>query len=128
MQLSINFQADALVDPVMGDLYSKLFLLPDTMTLDKSQLYGYGITDLRSVLDNSVNEPTRVQRTIPPDQEYMFRVGMFSNRDSTRNPARKPPDYVLRSGLVLENDDPVYIIRANREPTRVAFGKITSEK
>jgi hypothetical protein len=124
IQLAINFRADSLVNPAMGDLHAKLFLLPDSMTLDKNQLYGYGITDLRSVLDNRVNEETSLRRTILPDQEYMFRVGMFS--DPEEIPASEQRNYVLRSGLVLKKEELIYIIRANSDSTFVPFGKISS--
>jgi hypothetical protein len=120
--LSIDFKADSLVNPAMGDLRSTLFLLPDTMTLDKDQLYGYGITDLRSVLDNRANIMTRLRRTILPNQEYMFRVGMYSY--SIGISASKPRDYVLRSGLAFKEEDLLYIIRANSDSTFVPFGKI----
>lgn len=127
IQLSIDFKADSLVNPMMSDLYSRLFLPPDTMTLDKTQVYGYDITDLRYVLDNPVNELTSVQRTIAPDQEYMFRVGMFSDRTSNVQSARDH-NYTLRTGLLLKNEDLVYVIRANRksdtDSTLVPFGKI----
>lgn len=73
IELSIDFKADSLVNPAMGDLHSKLFLPPDTMTLDKNELYGYSITDLKSVLDNRVDKPISLHRKILPDEEYMFR-------------------------------------------------------
>jgi len=79
MALSIGFKADSLVNPAMGDLHSTLFLPPHTMTLDKNQLYGYGISDLKSVLDNRGKEETGLCRAILPDHEYMFRVGMFTD-------------------------------------------------
>ncbi len=122
IEVSIDFKADSLVNPAMGELRSKLFLPPDTMTLDKNQLYGYGITDLKFVLDNRVDEPTSLRRTILPDKEYMFRVGMFS--DPTSISASEQRDYVLRSGLVLKKEDLIYIIRANSDSTLVPFGKI----
>jgi hypothetical protein len=120
--LSIDFKADSLVNRAMGNLRSRLFLPPDTMTLDKNQLYGYGIADLRSVLDNGIDAPTSLRRTILPDQEYMFRVGMVS--DPTTISASERRDYVLRSGLVLKKEDLVYIIRANSDSTLVPFGKM----
>lgn len=106
----------------MGELHSKLFLPPDTMTLDKNQLYGYGIANLKSVLDNHIDEPTSLRRTILPDQEYMFRIGMFSDPNSIS--ASEQRNYVLRSGLVLKKEDLIYIIRANSDSTLVPFGKI----
>jgi hypothetical protein len=124
IELLIDFKADSLVNPAMGDLYSKLFLPPDSMTLDKNPLYGYGITDLKSVLDNRADEPTSLHRKILPDQDYMFRVGMFSDRNSNKIADSEQRNYVLRSGLVLKKEDLIYIIRANSDSTLVPFGKI----
>lgn len=73
LELTINFPADSFATGEGGDVYLKLFLPPDTMTLDKEPLYGYGVTSLESFLD--FNKPTMLQRTINPKEECLFYIG-----------------------------------------------------
>jgi len=62
LELTINFPADSFATGEGGNYYLKLFLPPDTMTLDKESLYNYGITGLESFLD--FNKPTMFKRPI----------------------------------------------------------------
>ncbi|MBC8151752.1 MAG: hypothetical protein H7Z72_02470 [Bacteroidetes bacterium] len=76
IELNINFPADSFPVSPSPDSYVKLFLPPDTMTLDKQSLYNYGykITDLRSFLDTSFNKPTMFRRTVNPKEESLFYI------------------------------------------------------
>jgi hypothetical protein len=73
LELTINFPADSFATGEGGNYYLKLFLPPDTMTLDKESLSNYGITGLESFLD--FNKPTMFQRTINPKEECLFYIG-----------------------------------------------------
>lgn len=73
LELTINFPADSFATGEGGNVYLKLFLPPDTMTLDKASLSKYGITGLESFLD--INKPTMFQRTINPKEECLFYTG-----------------------------------------------------
>jgi hypothetical protein len=74
LELTINFPVDSLEILSSTDAYLKIFLLPDTMTLDKVQLYNYGVTGLRSLLDFGLKKPTTLQRTIKPKEECLFYI------------------------------------------------------
>jgi hypothetical protein len=73
LELTINLPADSFATGEGGNVYLKLFLPPDTMTLDKESLHYYGITGLESFLD--FNKPTMFQRTINPKEECLFYIG-----------------------------------------------------
>lgn len=73
LELTINLPADSFATGEGGNVYLKLFLPPDTMTLDKESLSYYGITGLETFLDN--NKPTMFQRTIKSKEECLFYVG-----------------------------------------------------
>jgi hypothetical protein len=75
LELMINFPADSFAIPTLPDSYLKLFLPPDTMTLDKESSYNFGVTDLKSFLDTGLNKPTMLRRTINPKEECIFCIG-----------------------------------------------------
>jgi hypothetical protein len=118
LELTINFPGDSIAVLSSRDSYLKLFLLPDTMTLDKVSLYGYGITDLKSILDTGLNRPTMLERTINPQEECLFYVGVhFLNGDG-----------VTRTGLVLKEQSLFYRISINDGSTLIPCGHIILNK
>ena len=69
LDLTVNFSADSIEIPNSPDTFVKLFLPPDTMTLDKQNLFSYGVTELESF-----DQSTRFQRTINPKGDCLFYV------------------------------------------------------
>jgi hypothetical protein len=100
LELAISFPADSFAILASNDSYLKLFLPPDTMTLDKESLYDYGVTGLKSFLDTSFNKPTMFQRTVNSKGECLFYIGMLLYQ------ARG----TMRTGLVLNEHDLFYKI------------------
>jgi hypothetical protein len=72
LELTINFTADAFKDLLGAGSVFQIFLPPDTMRLDKELLYDFGATGLRSFLDAGLIKPTRLQRTIDPNEDLFF--------------------------------------------------------
>jgi hypothetical protein len=97
VELTVRFPADSIPSP---NAYVKLFLLPDTMTLEKVALYDYGVTDLRSFLNAGFHEPTMLRRTIAPHESCGFYVAALSSR----------PGGTVRAGLVKKERDLFYRI------------------
>lgn len=69
LEITINFSADSIQIPNSPNTFVKLFLPPDTMTLDKQNLFSYGITDL-----GAFDKPTRFHKTVNPKEDCLFYV------------------------------------------------------
>ena len=100
VELTINFPTDSFPVIPSRDAYLKVFLPPDTMTLDKVSLYDYGLTGLISLLDTAFNKPAMLQRTINYKEECLFYIGMLLYQASG----------TVRTGLVLEEQSLFYRI------------------
>jgi hypothetical protein len=82
LDLTVNFPADSFAISSLSGSYLKVFLPSDTMTLDKVQLYDYGLTGLESFLDANFNKPTMLQRTINSKEEWIFYIGILIHQAS----------------------------------------------
>lgn len=100
LELKINFPADSYAIPPTSYSYLKLFMLQDTMKLEKESLYDYGATGLKSFLDTGLDEPTMLQKTINPKEEYIFYIGALSHQAGG----------TVRAGLVLKEQNLFYKI------------------
>jgi hypothetical protein len=77
LEWTINFSGDpyefpASVGASVGG-YFKIILPSDTMTRDKEDLFNYGLTDV-GFLDNSIDKPASLKRTISPKKSSGFYV------------------------------------------------------
>lgn len=99
-ELTIHFPADSFPIPPSSDSYLKLLLPPDTMTLAKEGLYGYGATGLTSFLDTGLHKPTRLQKTLQPKEEFLFYIAALSYQSGG----------TVRAELVLKEEDLFYRI------------------
>lgn len=107
LELTINFPADSFA-------IFKLFLPPDTMTLDKESLYNYGISGLRSFLDTNFNKPTMLQRTINPKEQCLFYIVTLFHQGGG----------VARAALTLKEQDLVYKISLGQYSALIPCGQI----
>ena len=76
LELNIDFPVEYEV-PSLPGRYFKILLPSDTMALDKEPLPDYGITDLKSFLDNSIHKPSSLKRTINPKESGGFYVAIL---------------------------------------------------
>lgn len=67
MEVKIAFSADSMAIPGSPTTFVKIFLPSDTMTMDKKDLFSYGVTRLASL-----DQPTSFQRTIKPKEDCLF--------------------------------------------------------
>ena len=73
LELKIIFPADSFATGEGGNMYMKVFLLPDSLALNKQILFNNGVTGLESFLD--FNKPTMFQRTLNPKEECFVNIG-----------------------------------------------------
>ena len=72
IELKISFSADSIAIPNSPNTFVKVFLPADTMTLDKQNLFSYGVTQLES-FDKSTN----FQRIVNPKEDCLFYTVAF---------------------------------------------------
>ncbi|HLK30774.1 MAG TPA: hypothetical protein VKT28_19510 [Puia sp.] len=101
--LKIDFPIDSYEVPGIPGEYSKVLVPPDTMTIDKEQLYGYGLTGLKSFLDNSLSKPSSLKRTINPKESSGFYVVIL-------RPMPEGLNGILRTGLTIKGQNLFYRI------------------
>ncbi|MEO7988528.1 MAG: hypothetical protein ABI663_03245 [Chryseolinea sp.] len=116
LELTISFNSFTLFPS--PDSFLKLFLPSDTMTLANTIAYDYGV-DVKSFLDKSFSEPTVLQRTINPNEEYFFNIGALSDQGGS----------VERAELVLKGQDLFYrILGPHLDPELIPCGRIVIKK
>lgn len=100
-ELTVNFSADSIGIPNSPDTFVKLFLPADTMTLDKQNLFSYGVTELESF-----DKPTSFQRSINPKENCLFYVVavFYQTNAEARNQGRGGN----RAELILKGQDLFY--------------------
>lgn len=98
LELTVNFSADSIAIPNSPDTFVKLFLPPDTMTLDKRNSFNYGVADLEAF-----DEATRFQRKLNPKEDCLFNVVaiFYQTRANARNQERGGN----RGELILKGQD-----------------------
>ncbi len=104
LELNIDFPVDLYEVQGLPGNYYKVLVPPDTMTIDKESLYGYGLTGLKSFLDNSIHKPSSLKRIINPKESSGFYVVILSlTTEGT-------PGSTLRTGLSLKGQNLFYKI------------------
>ena len=74
LELKIDFPVDLYEVAGLPGKYYKVLVPPDTMTIDKEQLDNYGMTGLKSFLDNNIHKPSSLKRNINPKDSSGFYV------------------------------------------------------
>lgn len=100
LELNIAFPVEYEVPSLPGK-YFKILLPPDTMTLAKEPLPDYGITDLKSFLDNNIDKPSSLKRTINPKESGGFYVAILFDEGAIGP---------IRTGLSIKGQNLVYRI------------------
>lgn len=104
LELNIDFPVEYEV-PSLPGRYFKILLPSDTMTLDREPLPDYGITDLKSFLDNSIHKPSSLKRTIIPKESGGFYVVMLCLVEGAHG--------TMRTGLSLKGQNLFYRIKVD---------------
>lgn len=73
-ELKIDFPANSYQLPSSPDKHYKILLPSDTLILNRADLINYGETELKSFLDNSIDKPSSLRRTINSGESSGFYV------------------------------------------------------
>ncbi len=103
LELKIAFPVDSYEVPSLPGKYFKIFLPPDTMTLDKEPLFNYGLGDLKSFLDKNIDRPSSLNITISPEGSSAFYVVVLCLVEGAHG--------VMRAGLSQKGQDLFYKIK-----------------
>ena len=103
LELKINFPIDSYEVPSLPGKYFEILVPADTMTLDKFPLFNYGLTDLKSFLDNSIHKLSSLKRTINPKESSGFYVVMLCLIEGAHG--------TMRTGLSLKGQNLSYRIK-----------------
>lgn len=114
LELVIKFPADPFAIFPSLDSHIRIFLPPDTMTLDKIPLGDYGLTNLKSFLDAGFKKPSMLQITLNPKEEYFFYIPVLIYQ--ARGTAR--------AALVLKGQDLFYRISIDPQSALIPCGRI----
>ncbi len=74
LQLNISFPLDSYEVPSLTSEYFEILIPSDTMTIEKSPLYLYGLTNFKTFLDNNIHKESILERTINSKESTGFYV------------------------------------------------------
>ena len=114
LELAVKFPADPFKIFPSPDSHIRLFLPPDTMTLEKVPLGDYGLTNLQSFLDTGFNKPGMMQRTLGPNGECFFYIPVVIYQ--ARGTAR--------AALVLKGQDLFFRISIDPDAALIPCGRL----
>ena len=101
LELTVNFHADSIEIPNSADTFVKLFLPPDTMTLDKQSLFSYGITELESF-----DKSTSFEKKLNPQEDCLFYIVAIFYQTSAGDWSQERGGN--RAELILKDQDLFY--------------------
>ena len=114
LELTIKFPADPITIFPSPNSYIRIFLPPDTMTLEKVPLGDYGLTNLQSFLDTGFNKPSMLKRTINSKKECFFYIPVLIYQ--ARGTAR--------AALVLKGQDLFFRISIDPDSALIPCGHL----
>ena len=97
--IDIQFPADTFQLPSSPDNFVKFHIPTVSMIEEKASLFNYGLEDLNILLDNKLQQPSSLQKTINPNETLAFYfITLFKHG----------VDGVVRAGLSIEDDKIIY--------------------
>jgi len=117
LKLTISFPADSFPLP-SPDSYMEVFLHPDTMTQDGEASFDDGRKQFAdtTLLKSFCHTPTTLQRTINPNESYLFYTVVLRHHQLSINSPR--------AGFVLKQQDLFYRIAPEFDSALIPCGQI----
>ena len=114
LQMTVKFPTDSFAIFPSPNSYIKLLIPSDTMSLGKISLGDYGLTNLKSILDNGFNKPSIFEKTLNPNEECLFYVPIFIQQ--ARGTAR--------TSFILKGQDLFYKVSIDPYSILIPCGRI----
>lgn len=126
LKLSINLPSDSIKFSPSSKAHFKLLVPQDTMTLDKTTTFSFGLDNVGDLVVSNFYQPSQLIRRIGPNEESIFYIILLSHVPPTERG-------ISRTGLFLSGQDLFY--RLSRDSTnsklipcgRIAFGNEASD-
>jgi hypothetical protein len=95
--------------------YVKIVLPKETMSIEKNQLFDYGLTNLQSLLNDESNQFSILKKKIGPKEDYFFYVTVFIHIDWSGS---------ARAKFQLTNKDLFYKFSMGSDTTLIPCGSL----
>jgi hypothetical protein len=92
----------------------KIILTNESMTLGKTQLYDYGLTNIQSLVNENFNPVISLQKKINPQEEYFFYVPVLIYEDRG----------AARASLILKGQKLYYKINIGSKTALIPCGSL----
>lgn len=89
----------------MPGKYYKVLIPADTMTLEKSPMFNYGLKNIESFLDNNIHKSASLKRTINLKESSGFYVVILCSLEGAHG--------TMRTGLTLKGQNLFYRINVD---------------
>lgn len=114
MELELNFPATPFAFFPSPDSHIRLFFPSETLTPEKIDEFDYGLSDLKGFLDAEFNEPSGLQKTINPKEEYLFYLSVLMYQ----------VEGTARTALIMKGNDLFYQVNISPNSTTIPCGKL----
>jgi hypothetical protein len=114
-EFTMTFPADSYELASAPGSSFRILLPSDTMRVEKENLFNYGLTNLKSFVDTSIDKPSSLKRTINPKESSSFYVVTLFHQRGIEG--------ILRTGLSIKEQNLFYRINDKE----IQCGKINSE-
>ena len=109
LELNINFPLNSYEVPSLPGKYYEILIPSDTMTIEKSPLYLYGLTNFETFLNNNIHKESNLKRTINSKESTGFYVVMLCLSEGAHG--------TMRTELNLEEENLFYKVKVDGSNT-----------
>ena len=109
LKLNINFPLNSYKVPSLPGKYYEILIPSDTMTIEKSSLYLYGLTNFETFLNNNIHKESNLKRTINSKESTGFYVVMLCLSEGAHG--------TMRTELNLEEENLFYKVKVDGSNT-----------
>ena len=110
LELNINFPLNSYEVASLPGKYYEILIPSDTMTIEKSPLFNYGLTNFESFINNNIHKESTLKRTIKTNESTGFYVVMLCLSEGA--------NVTMRTELNLKEESLFYRVKADGSITK----------